>query len=200
MEIREKERQLVTEGCLKSGYAVDNYDSLPYKNTVLKESMRYHPAAIRILRMAFVEHCLPLSESIKTASGKKISEIPVSKGQRVMLSIAGHNRNKEVYGEDAHIFRPERWLENEDSKKGGTLIGVYANFPTFFGGVRLCIGWRFAVLKLQTFLVELISNFEIPSGFTSLARHVHPGSLFHVEEMAIAPQSTFRPFRSAATE
>ncbi|KAK1225576.1 hypothetical protein PQX77_011468 [Marasmius sp. AFHP31] len=126
-EIREKERQLVAEGRSQSGFTAEDCDSLPYMNAVLKESMRYHPAAIRILRMALVDDCLPLSESIKTASGKEISEIPVSKGQRVMLSIAGYNRNKEVYGEDAHVFRPERWLENEDSKKGGTSIGVYAN-------------------------------------------------------------------------
>ncbi|KAK1225575.1 hypothetical protein PQX77_011467 [Marasmius sp. AFHP31] len=167
-EIREKERQLVSEGRSQSGFTADDYDSLPYMNAVLKsgnpprtqESMRYHPAVIRIFRMAFVDDCLPLSESIKTASGKEISEIPVSKGQKVMLSIAGYNRNKEVYGEDAHVFRPERWLENEDSKKGGTSIGVYANLLTFSGGVRSCIGWRFAVLELQTFLVELISNFE----------------------------------------
>ncbi|KAK1234559.1 hypothetical protein PQX77_002237 [Marasmius sp. AFHP31] len=126
MEIREKERQLVTEGCSQSGFAADDYDSLPYMNAVLKpegdpilcsESMRYHPAAIRILRMAFVEHCLPLSESIKTASGREISEIPVSKGQRVMLSIAGYNRNKEIYGEDAHVLRPERWLRTKTRRK-----------------------------------------------------------------------------------
>ncbi|KAK1225579.1 hypothetical protein PQX77_011473 [Marasmius sp. AFHP31] len=128
-EIREKERQLVSEGRSQSGFTAEDYESLPYMNAVLKESMRYHPAAIRILRMAFVDDCLPLSESIKTESGKEISEIPVAKGQKVMLSIAGYNRNKEVYGEDAHVFRPERWLENEDSdsKKGGTSIGVYAN-------------------------------------------------------------------------
>ncbi|KAJ8090208.1 hypothetical protein PM082_018798 [Marasmius tenuissimus] len=159
-EIREKESQLVSERRSQSGFTADDYDSLPYMNAVLKEAMRYHPAAIRILRMAFVDDCLPLSESIKTASGKEINEIPVPKGQKVMLSIAGYNRNKEVYGEDAHVFRPERWLENDDSKKGGTSIGVYANLLTFSGGVRSCIGWRFAVLELQTFLVELISNFE----------------------------------------
>ncbi|EEB97527.1 hypothetical protein MPER_03131 [Moniliophthora perniciosa FA553] len=31
---------------------------------------------------------------------------------------------------------------------------------TFSGGVRSCIGWKFAVLEMQAFLVELIDNFE----------------------------------------
>ena len=42
--------------------------------------------------MAAVDDCIPLSQSVKTASGKELTEIPVPKGQRVLLSIPGYNR------------------------------------------------------------------------------------------------------------
>jgi len=35
-------------------------------------------------------------------------------------------RNKEVFGEDADIFNPDRWFRNAEDKKGPTL-GVYGN-------------------------------------------------------------------------
>lgn len=32
---------------------------------------------------------------------------------------------------------------------------------TFAGGVRTCIGWRFALYEVQSLTVEIISNFEL---------------------------------------
>ncbi|KAJ8083028.1 hypothetical protein PM082_008891 [Marasmius tenuissimus] len=159
-EIRKKERQLISEGRSQSEFTAEDFESLSYLNAVVKESMRYHPVAIHSPRMALVDDCIPLSKSIKLTNGKEVREIPVSRGQKVVISIAGYNRSKDVFGEDAHVFRPERWLDDGESKKGGTSVGVYANLLTFSGGVHSCIGWRFALLEMQTFLVELISNFE----------------------------------------
>ncbi|KAL0570466.1 hypothetical protein V5O48_011493 [Marasmius crinis-equi] len=141
-EIHDKERQLVSEG--RAGFAAEDFESLPYLNAFMKESMRYNPASIRINKVANADDCIPLSESIKTASGKEIKEIPVYKGQKVFISIGGYNRNKAVFGEDAHMFRPERWLEKEKSESQLTSVGVYANLLTFSGGTRSCVGWRFA--------------------------------------------------------
>jgi len=62
------------------------------------------------------------------------------------------------FGRNAHVFNPDRWLNGQVSKT--TPIGVYGNLMTFSAGIRSCIGWRFAVLELQAFLVELLRNFE----------------------------------------
>lgn len=37
---------------------------------------------------------------------------------------------------------------------------IYARL-TFAGGVRACIGWRFAVYEVQSLTVEIINNFEL---------------------------------------
>ncbi|KAK1233447.1 hypothetical protein PQX77_003399 [Marasmius sp. AFHP31] len=155
-EIREKEREIAAEG--RSGFTAEDLDSLVYMNAVLKESSRFHSPAIRITKMATADDCIPLAESVRTRDGKEVTEIPVSKGQRILLSIPGYNKNKAVFGDDSHLFRPERWLENPGKKD--VSVGVFANLLTFSGGVRSCVGWRFAVSEIQVFLVELISNFE----------------------------------------
>lgn len=72
-------------------------------------------------------------------------------------------RNKDLWGEDAHEMRPERWLDGslEKDVKQAT-AGVYSNLSvflfsplslqlikyitrmTFSGGARSCVAWRFA--------------------------------------------------------
>ncbi|KAF9260693.1 cytochrome P450 [Marasmius fiardii PR-910] len=156
-EIHTKQRELAREG--RTEFTAEDFESLSYLGAVVKESLRYHPVGFHITRAAAENDCVPLSNPITTTDGKQIDEIYVGKGQLVSLSIAAYNRKTEIFGEDAHVFRPERWLEKSEGNKG-TTIGVYSNLLTFSGGVRSCIGWRFALLELQAFLVEMISNFE----------------------------------------
>jgi len=82
----------------------------------------------------------------------------VPEGTDIVLSFAAYNRNKNIWGNDADVFRPERWLEEKERVSPG--IGGYNNLLTFSAGPRNCIGQRFAVLEVQTLLVELVLNFE----------------------------------------
>jgi len=43
--------------------------------------------------------------------------------------------NKEVFGEDAHEFRPERWLESEDKYHA-----MNKAMMVFGAGTRTCLG------------------------------------------------------------
>ncbi|KAK7463547.1 hypothetical protein VKT23_006895 [Stygiomarasmius scandens] len=133
-----------------------DYDSMPFFNAVIKEALRLYPTSLALFRFPDRDDVIPLSESIISASGDKLMEIPVKKGQRIDINVYAYNRLKSVWGEDADTWNPERFL---DGKKGGTL-GVFANLMTFSAGVRGCIGWRFALLELQSILEGLICAFE----------------------------------------
>ncbi|TFK44964.1 cytochrome P450 [Crucibulum laeve] len=155
-EIRSMEKVVHERG--EPEFTAADFDRMSYLNAVIKESLRYHPVALFTFREASKEDVLPLSKPITTLSGEIITELPIPKGQRIMSSICAYNRIKDIFGEDSHTFKPERWL-NGDVKRA-TSIGVYGNLMTFSSGIRSCIGWRFAILELQAFLAELVNNFE----------------------------------------
>ncbi|KAK0186133.1 cytochrome P450 [Armillaria mellea] len=95
-------------------------------------------------------------------------KIPIRKGQVIMTSIYSYNRLPSVWGNDAEEWNPSRFLDGRDAKQ--ISLGVYSNLLTFSAGVRGCIGWRFAVMELQSVVTELLSNFEFstPKGAPKL--------------------------------
>ncbi|KAF5314792.1 hypothetical protein D9758_017507 [Tetrapyrgos nigripes] len=134
----------------------NDYDSMVYFNAAIKETLRLYPIVNFLSRYSDRDDVIPLSEPVISVDGEKLTEIPVKKGQRIHLHIFIYNRLKSVWGADADVWNPERFL---DIKKGTTL-GVYANLMTFSAGVRSCIGWRFALQELQAILAGLLTNFE----------------------------------------
>ncbi|KAK0462505.1 cytochrome P450 [Desarmillaria tabescens] len=155
-EIREKERAIFTRG--DTEFSVQDLDSMPYLTAVVKEVLRFHPIIYHIFRMAPQDDVIPLNKPVMLTTGKVVKEIPISKGTYIMTSVAGYNRNKSIWGEDAHVFDPTRWFRGGMSKD--VLVGVYGNLFSFGGGLRSCIGWRFAVLELHAFIVEVVNNFD----------------------------------------
>ncbi|KAI0074875.1 cytochrome P450 [Panus rudis PR-1116 ss-1] len=133
-------------------------DNMPYLLAFLKEVLRFHPVAFHTHRRAAKDDVIPLSKPVTLESGKVVSELLVPQGTRIVISITAYNRNKDVWGEDAHVFNPDRWLN--EKKAQGTSVGVVGNLLSFLGGVRACIGWRFALYEMQAFLIELVNNFE----------------------------------------
>lgn len=71
-------------------------------------------------------------------SGK--SPILVKEGQAVGYCAYAMHRRKDLYGEDADYFRPERWettLDDNLSKRIGW------GYIPFNGGPRICLGRKF---------------------------------------------------------
>ncbi|KIY72699.1 cytochrome P450 [Cylindrobasidium torrendii FP15055 ss-10] len=138
-------------------FTVLDYDGMKLLNAAIKETLRFHPILGTISRQVQTDDAIPLSEPLITADGRRIDCIPVKKGQLVECSAHVYNRNPAVWGPDADIWRPQRW---DEEQKEQIDIGLYANLLTFSGGVRGCVGWRFALLELQAFSVEMLENFR----------------------------------------
>ena len=54
---------------------------------------------------------LPLSTPIQLRDGTTVSAIPLPKGTRIVANVAAINRDPGLWGPDAEVWRPERWLE-----------------------------------------------------------------------------------------
>ncbi|KAJ8087892.1 hypothetical protein PM082_006749 [Marasmius tenuissimus] len=151
-EIRVVRNQHSTDGPL----TVKELESMPILNAIIKETLRFRPIVPELVREAVNDDIIPLDSPITDISGSVWKEIPVTKGQRVALNIFKYNRFKSVWGEDADLWNPERFLDSTRP----TTLGVFANLMTFSGGIRACIGWRFAVLELQVVTAALIDTFK----------------------------------------
>ncbi|KAJ7275776.1 cytochrome P450, partial [Mycena rebaudengoi] len=190
-EILATEQELRARG--ETEFTAAYFDKMPYTIAVMKETLRYHPVSIQNMREAARDEVLPLSKPIVTKSGKIITELPIPKNMVLIVSIAGYNRNTDIFGEDAHSYNPERWVG--DSIRPATGLGVYGNLMTFGSGNRACIGWRLALHEYQSFLVELVKTFEFSmdpilakkvrrevslSMFPTISGEAHKGSIFHL--------------------
>lgn len=84
----------------------------------------------------------------------------VRKGELVVFSQYVNSRKKNIYGEDADDFRPERWQTGELQKVG------WAYFP-FSGGPRQCLGEDFALMEVSHTIIRILQTFPhviLPSG------------------------------------
>lgn len=60
------------------------------------------------------------------------------------------HRRRDIYGEDADQFRPERWE--------GNLRAGWGYLP-FNGGARICVGQQFALTEASYTMVRLVQKF-----------------------------------------
>ncbi|CDO70510.1 hypothetical protein BN946_scf184569.g53 [Trametes cinnabarina] len=92
---------------------------------------------------------LPLSEPVRGTDGTMLTEIVVPRGTNIFVAIMAFNRNKALWGEDAHEFKPERWLKPlPDALEKAAIPGVYSH-----------LGFTFSQLEMKVVLSELLSNY-----------------------------------------
>ncbi|KAG7094533.1 hypothetical protein E1B28_005361 [Marasmius oreades] len=106
-------------------------DQLEYLNAHIRETLRLYAAVPNTERVAFEDAILPLSQPLTTASGRVITQLPIRKGQSVFVGIASYNRNPQVWGPDADVFDPLRWLDGRCDSESLPGIGPYSNLSLF---------------------------------------------------------------------
>ncbi|KAF6805135.1 pisatin demethylase [Colletotrichum sojae] len=134
-----------------SGIVSDaNARGLTYLQAVIKEGMRVHP---------------PVTDSVpkRVPDG---GDTVVVDGRPVFLpggAIVGYavwpmHLSKEIFGDDAEEFRPERWLLEADGRKLATMNRVH---ELVFGyGRYSCLGKPIAMMELGKTVYELVRNFD----------------------------------------
>ena len=104
---------------------------MKYLRALMNESLRMYPLVPSNAREAVEDTVLPFG-----GGQDGLSPCLITKGQFVMWSVYAMHRRTDLYGEDAHLFRPERWLDDGDTKG----LRVSWNYLPFNGGPRVCIG------------------------------------------------------------
>ncbi|KAI9264985.1 cytochrome P450 [Phascolomyces articulosus] len=118
----------------------EEINSLHLLNNVCREAARLIPVVPLTTRYASKDMTL------------KQHFIP--KGTSIFLPILVNHHNKQIWGEDAEEFKPDRWDQEPASK-----VGPYDYLP-FLSGTRMCIGYRFALIELKIILSILLMKFQ----------------------------------------
>lgn len=80
----------------------------------------------------------------------------------VVWCIWAINRAKEIHGEDADGFRPERWLDQD----GKFVSRSASEFPVFNGGPRSCLGRKMTEVMAAFILISMLPSFRYHPDFS----------------------------------
>ncbi|KZT70528.1 cytochrome P450 [Daedalea quercina L-15889] len=136
---------------------MDELNSLPYLDAVVREILRVHAPVLATGRTAMKDDILPLSIPYTDRHGRKHDHVKIDKGADVKIPIQAINSSKALWGDDAALFKPERWVQPPEAIQA--IPGVWGNMMTFLGGPRACIGYRFALVEMKALLFTLIRAF-----------------------------------------
>ncbi|KAK3389339.1 cytochrome P450 3A5 [Podospora didyma] len=120
---------------------LSDIEKLSYMHNFCREVLRIHAPAVSTYREAKTD---------LTICGEFIP-----KGTTMLLVPAVTGLSKNVWGDDADEFKPERW-----NALHGDAASPYA-FNPFGGGPRICIGRQFALCEFKILLLEVVRHFRL---------------------------------------
>ncbi|KAF4637192.1 hypothetical protein G7Y89_g902 [Cudoniella acicularis] len=136
--------------------------TLPYLQAVLKEGLRMWPITTAVL------------PKVTPPNGDTFKGRYIPGGTEIGLCWWGLQRNKEIYGEDSAVFRPERWLRASGQK----LENMERTAALAFGyGRYQCLGKNIAQLELNKVFFELLRNFEFTLIDPTVISNLHQAHL-----------------------
>ncbi|KAM7190409.1 Cytochrome P450 [Rhypophila sp. PSN 637] len=138
---------------------------LPYLNAVIKETLRVHPpgGSARVIPPGS-NFTVSVGVPSDTKSFGEQSKTVLLDGLLVYMCQSIIHTDKNVFGEDAEYFVPERWLDSDsDSAEGGGKGG--SSFPAgswrpFERGPRNCIGQELANIEARVILAMVLRRYD----------------------------------------
>ncbi|GFP87289.1 cytochrome p450 cyp749a22 [Phtheirospermum japonicum] len=120
-------------------------------NMIIYETLRLYSPAINIVR--------------RTNSKTKLGKYDLPANVTLFIPPLAVHRNPEIWGRDAHLFKPERFAE-------GLAKATNGNATAFLGfgfGARICVGMNFASNEAKITLSMVLQRYK----FTLSPNYVH---------------------------
>ncbi|SCO16221.1 related to pisatin demethylase cytochrome P450 [Fusarium fujikuroi] len=133
-----------SEGKLSGKPTFQETQQMPYLQAVIKETLRLHPAT-----------GLPL-ERVVPKGGATISGHFFPEGSIIGINTWVQHRNQSIYGLDADIYRPERWLTTDEEQ----LSVMNRHWIPFGLGSRTCLGRHISMLEISKLIPKIVREFN----------------------------------------
>ncbi len=143
-EIQELRKGIKSEdGDARIGPAHLTPASLPYTMAVFYESLRIYPPIPFEIRQCATMATLPDGTYLPS-------------GTIVFWCLLAFNKSKNIWGDDAESFHPDRWI----SEEGKFIVRSAAEYPVFNGGKRTCLGQRMAEHMAIQVITAMVTEFD----------------------------------------
>ncbi|OBS27854.1 hypothetical protein FPOA_01796 [Fusarium poae] len=144
-KLKEEIRKAIHEGRASSPITVAQARELPYLQAVIYEGLRMRPVTTG-------QHAREVPAGGDTINGHFIPE-----GTSIAINFSAILSSKELFGPDADVFRPERFIGLEDHDLAEMRRNVEINFGY---GRWMCAGKPLAFMELQKVYFELLRAFD----------------------------------------
>ncbi|KAI3452928.1 hypothetical protein Pfo_009591 [Paulownia fortunei] len=131
-------------------------------NMIINESLRLYPP-------------LAVNER-KSTKGARLGKLILPANIKINLPIIALHHDPTIWGDDAHLFKPERFLKGVAAATKNNL----AAFSPFGMGPRTCVGMNFATNEAKIALSMILKRYK----FTLSPNYVHSP----IQVMTLRPQ------------
>ncbi|EKG21959.1 Cytochrome P450 [Macrophomina phaseolina MS6] len=131
------------KGEISSPVTFAESQNMPYLQAVIREGLRIHPST-----------GLPM-QRVVPKGGAQIAGKFFSEGTMVGINSWVAHANKEVFGDDADHFRPERWLADKE-----TVQRMDKYWLPFGHGSRTCIGKNISLMEIGKLIPHMVEKFD----------------------------------------
>ncbi|XP_042008666.1 cytochrome P450 72A225-like [Salvia splendens] len=138
-QTRAREEVLQVFGKRKPDYQELNH--LKTMNMILNESLRVYTPGATLGRF--------------THSEANFGKYRIPAGVQLVLPVLAVHHDKQLWGDDATSFKPERFAEGVSKATQGQ-----PKFIPFGSGPRVCIGQNFAMLEAKMAMVMILQNYS----------------------------------------
>lgn len=126
--------------CKDRALSYDDLHKLEYLQAVINETLRLYPSVPTDNKVAVADDILP--------NGAYVPE-----GCVVQFNLFCMGRSRKLWGDDAHAFRPERWIGREAPSP--------YEFAVFNAGPRECLGKRLAYVEMKAALCCILDSVKL---------------------------------------
>lgn len=122
---------------------IEQLERMQYTEMVINEAMRLFAPVPMVLRRA--------SGDFRLSNGVLIPE-----GTQIAIDIYNMQRSIQIWGPNAKQFRPEEHFSSNAFNHKQSFA-----FVPFTKGLRMCIGYRYALMLMKVMLAKIFVNFRL---------------------------------------
>lgn len=139
-EVEQKMLDEIMEVCGDRELTYDDTGRLKYVQAVIDEALRLYPS-------------VPQDSKVSVADDRLPDGTRIPAGCVIQFNNYAMGRSQKLWGEDAELFRPERWL-------GAEMPSAF-KYPAFNAGPRECLGKRLAWVEMKAILVGIYRTVKL---------------------------------------